>query len=312
MRGSRRPTAVLAGFPVAILAGLVLAGAPAVASSGGRVQRSGKQGPTCNECHTGGTRPDVAVEMPAVVHVSETVTIRFTVHAGSPAGKAAGFNVAVEGGSLVPIPGQGTHLSIGELTHDDPQGNDDTRTAGWDFQWIAPAVAGRYRIWGAGNSVNLNGQNTGDRSNATVVRVDVVAAVGSPRATPTATSPPTTATPSPTPTDSSTPEPSGTDGATATPSSPPNPTDTASATPTPTPALTVTDTPSPTATPFVIPCPGDCNGDGQVAINEIVTAVSIALGDRDLSVCPSIDLNSDGAVTINELIIDVTNALNAC
>ncbi len=282
MRESRRPAAVLAGFPVAILAGLVLAGAPAVASSGGRVQRSGKQGPTCNECHTGGTRPDVAVEMPAVVHVSETVTIRFTVHAGSPAGKAAGFNVAVEGGSLVPIPGQGTHLSIGELTHDDPQGNDETRTAGWDFQWIAPAVAGRYRIWGAGNSVNLNGQNTGDRANATVVRVDVVPAVVLPSATPTATSPPTTATPSPTPTDSSTPAPS------------------------------VTDTHSPTTTPFVVPCPGDCNGDGQVAINEIVTAVSIALGERTISVCPSADLDGDGTVTINELIVDVNSALSAC
>jgi hypothetical protein len=49
-----------------------------------------------------------------------------------------------------------------------------------------------------------------------------------------------------------------------------------------------------------------------VAINELIAAVAIALGDRPLSTCPLADMNGDQQVAINELIADVNNALNGC
>jgi len=69
-------------------------------------------------------------------------------------------------------------------------------------------------------------------------------------------------------------------------------------------------TPTPTATPAPA-CAGDCNGDGVVAINELILGVNIALG-APVAGCPAIDANGDGAVAINELIAAVGRALSGC
>jgi hypothetical protein len=67
-----------------------------------------------------------------------------------------------------------------------------------------------------------------------------------------------------------------------------------------------------TQTPTAAACAGDCSGDGVVAINELVTAVGIALDDHAPDACPAIDGSADGHVTIEELIRAVANALNGC
>ncbi len=59
-------------------------------------------------------------------------------------------------------------------------------------------------------------------------------------------------------------------------------------------------------------CAGDCNGDGSVAINELVIGVGITLGRLPLERCTSLDTNNDGATSINELITAVGNALKGC
>ena len=59
-------------------------------------------------------------------------------------------------------------------------------------------------------------------------------------------------------------------------------------------------------------CVGDCDGDGTVAIDELVAAVNIALGSAALSTCPAIDPNGDGTATITELVIAVDDALDGC
>ena len=69
---------------------------------------------------------------------------------------------------------------------------------------------------------------------------------------------------------------------------------------------------TPTVTPPPAGCSGDCNGDGQVTINELIASVNIALGQSDVSSCHACDLNGDGMITINELIIAVTKALQGC
>lgn len=85
-----------------------------------------------------------------------------------------------------------------------------------------------------------------------------------------------------------------------------------------TPAPTATATPTGgTATPTATRtggsgCPGDCDGSGAVAINELVTGVNIALGNAAVGTCPAFDLDGSGGVMINELIAAVNSALNGC
>jgi hypothetical protein len=61
-----------------------------------------------------------------------------------------------------------------------------------------------------------------------------------------------------------------------------------------------------------VACTADCNGDGQVSIDELITAINIALGNAPLSACVSIDANGNGTVEVNELVSGVNNALQGC
>lgn len=58
-------------------------------------------------------------------------------------------------------------------------------------------------------------------------------------------------------------------------------------------------------------CP-DCDRDGAVAINELITAISIALDVLDLDACPAFDRDRDGAVTIDEITVGINAALTGC
>ncbi|MFI5395104.1 MAG: hypothetical protein ACHQ9S_06180 [Candidatus Binatia bacterium] len=79
---------------------------------------------------------------------------------------------------------------------------------------------------------------------------------------------------------------------------PPTPRATASA--------TATRTLSPTA------CGGDCDGNGSVTVDEILTMVNLALGGGEISVCPAADINGDNQVTVDEILTAVDHALNGC
>jgi len=59
-------------------------------------------------------------------------------------------------------------------------------------------------------------------------------------------------------------------------------------------------------------CPGDCNGDGNVTVNEIIQAVSIALGQASAATCRAIDRDADGSVSISELLAAVNALLGGC
>lgn len=71
-----------------------------------------------------------------------------------------------------------------------------------------------------------------------------------------------------------------------------------------------TSEPSPTPTPEP-PCPGDCNGDGEVTVDEVVTGVSEALGSLGPS-CPAMDVDGNGEITIDELVLAINAALRGC
>ncbi|MGD9763829.1 MAG: choice-of-anchor V domain-containing protein [Candidatus Binatia bacterium] len=272
---------------VSVIAGWVLHALPAHANRTGIVGRSGKQGAICTQCHGGGARPTVTFSGPSQLAPGAMATFRFEVQAGSAAQTGAGFNVASSAGTLAAIAGQGAKMLAGELTHSAPKDNDASHVAGWDFSWTAPTQPGTYRLFGAGNSVNLNNAQTGDNAAATTLDVVVGAVAETPTATPTATAIPATATASATATRTAT----QTSVPTATPTGP-------------------TRTPTVTRTPG--PCFGDCDGSGAVTIGELITAVNIALGSTDLDACPSLDSDGSGTVTVNELIAAVNNALTGC
>jgi len=74
----------------------------------------------------------------------------------------------------------------------------------------------------------------------------------------------------------------------------------------------VAPTPTPTVTPGPAGCAGDCNGDGAVAVNELISAVNIALGTAEVTTCAACDTDHDGTVSIGELVSAVNKALNGC
>lgn len=174
---------------------------------------------------------------------------------------------------------------------------------------------------------------------ATPSRTGTVTATANPSAsatrtstsTPTATATPTfSVTPTLTATTTVTSTATVTATATRTNTSTPTPTATVSATPTDTPTATATDTPTATATdtptetptpsvtagqaqtPTPIACVGDCNNSNGVTVDEILTMVSISLGNADLSTCLAGDANNDQQITIDEILAAVQNALNGC
>ncbi len=59
-------------------------------------------------------------------------------------------------------------------------------------------------------------------------------------------------------------------------------------------------------------CVGDCDGDAQVSIAELVRGVRIALGEVAVAECEAFDVDGDGRVTVSELILAVRAALDAC
>jgi hypothetical protein len=87
---------------------------------------------------------------------------------------------------------------------------------------------------------------------------------------------------------------------------------------TPPPTALGTPTPSPTrsgvstATPIGPGCPGDCDGNDMVTIDELIEGVNIALGNGGVETCPAFDLDRDRQVAVNELIAAVDSATNSC
>lgn len=61
-----------------------------------------------------------------------------------------------------------------------------------------------------------------------------------------------------------------------------------------------------------LPCAGDCNSNGQVTVDELLTMVNIALGNANVKTCLPGDANHDNEITIDEILTAVNNALTGC
>jgi hypothetical protein len=72
-------------------------------------------------------------------------------------------------------------------------------------------------------------------------------------------------------------------------------------------AITVEEPPPPPPA-----CAGDCDGSGEVSINELLLGVNIVVNGTPLDECTAMDTNGDGVITVNELIQAVNVALGTC
>jgi len=61
-----------------------------------------------------------------------------------------------------------------------------------------------------------------------------------------------------------------------------------------------------------VPCAGDCDGGGDVTVNEIIVLVNIDLGTADNSACPNGIVPPGATVDITLIVKAVSNALNNC
>lgn len=75
--------------------------------------------------------------------------------------------------------------------------------------------------------------------------------------------------------------------------------------------------PSPTATPTPTPpddaaCTGDCDGSGEVTVNELLLGVNVALERSRATACMAMDPDLSTAVEVAELVTAVGHALRGC
>jgi hypothetical protein len=60
-------------------------------------------------------------------------------------------------------------------------------------------------------------------------------------------------------------------------------------------------------------CAGDCDGDGTVTVDEVLTCVDIGIAELPLGPpCPACDVNGNGTVAVDEIVTAVNGALNGC
>jgi hypothetical protein len=60
------------------------------------------------------------------------------------------------------------------------------------------------------------------------------------------------------------------------------------------------------------PCPGDCDGDGMVRVEELVAGVQLALSGAPPTACAALDGDANGLVQVHELLRAVFATLNGC
>lgn len=152
------------------------------AFSTGRVGFSGNPnvggGLTCAVCHSGGQIPAVVLDGPTTVEPGETVEYTLTISGGQEV--AGGFNVSATGGDLATLPGA-TDTQIlpvpggfpDELTHTMPKDADSSGAVEFRFEWTAPDSSQTVTLYGAGNSVDLDGSSQGDAPNTDTLKITV-------------------------------------------------------------------------------------------------------------------------------------------
>lgn len=151
----------------------------AAANQLGAVGYSGKQGETCNKCHSGGGAPTVTLTGPSTLPAGQTGSYTLTVTGG--AGTRGGMNVAADVADAV-LQGVGSETTAfsNEVHHASPKAFSGGKVT-FAFTLVAPPYSGAVKLFGAGNSCNGNGGDSGDRAGTTTFTVTVTGGTTAPR-----------------------------------------------------------------------------------------------------------------------------------
>ncbi len=128
-------------------------------------------GNSCNNCHHSGVTPEVSISGSQVVLPGDTQIYTLIISGGQET--AGGLNVAVTDGSLLSLSGE-TQLINGEIAHTTPKSANQDGDVVFSYAWTAPVITGTVTMYGAGNSVNGNGSNSGDAAGLTALSIVVM------------------------------------------------------------------------------------------------------------------------------------------
>jgi hypothetical protein len=142
--------------------GMVLYASYVFALSTGMTGVTRKNGIGCT-CHDPSPSAGVVVTINGPAELSANQTAQYTVTIQGGPGVRAGTDIAVSAGTLKPVSSALQDIG-GELTHTTPQPFVN-EVATFTFNYTAPGAPGTYTIYANGNSVNFNGDNTGDQWN---------------------------------------------------------------------------------------------------------------------------------------------------
>jgi hypothetical protein len=159
------------GLAVVVCALALAAFVPAPNSSGISGYSGKSRGMTCNTCHDGGVRPNVAISGPQYVLQNSQRSFGLTIFGGQQMG--GGLDVATDAGTLVATD-RGTTLMRGEITHTGTRNADRNGDVSWGFDLLAPAAPATVNLFGAGCSVDEDGRAGGDKGGAATAAVTVV------------------------------------------------------------------------------------------------------------------------------------------
>lgn len=130
-------------------------------------------GNSCNLCHYDGITPEVSITGPQIVLPGTTQIYSLTISGGQEI--SGGLNVAVTSGNLLSLSSE-TQLLLDEITHTAPKSVNQDGAVVFSYAWTAPNITGTVPItmYGAGNSVNGNGNNSGDAAGLTTLSITVM------------------------------------------------------------------------------------------------------------------------------------------
>ncbi len=142
-------------------------------NSGGRTGATQLNGSGCT-CHgAASSAVSVTITGPDTVLIGSTNTYTVTI-TGGPLVRG-GTNIATSSGTLDVVQGSGLRKVGNELTHSVPKAPANNAVT-FDFTFTAPNTAGNAILYANGNSVNFNGNSTGDAWNFAPNKTVVVSA----------------------------------------------------------------------------------------------------------------------------------------
>jgi len=126
----------------------------------GRTNKTGGAG--CN-CHGGiSSNVNAIISGPSTIAPGATATYTVTI-TGGPLVRA-GVNIAASSGALSPVSSSGLVLEDDELKHFPPKSPSDGAVT-FSFDYTAPNSVGTQTLYATANSVNFDGNNSGDEWN---------------------------------------------------------------------------------------------------------------------------------------------------